>query len=208
MTKIRRPTTTHRHRSSMRTRMHMVEWNLPQMTLQTVGQTYVLFAAQWKLICFKFVRFTYDDDDRSVIDSVVQLLDEQWKIYVPRLIVSIIGCYHKHLTNDRTEREVIREEIFDVRRLLICMMHFFLYKFKDIAVTKTWILTYGNNVGISQVVGDIGRENDERIVATNAERTRHPIIAIMPWGNVVGRSSLVSTTESLSKVISSNSYSI
>ncbi len=70
---------------------------------------------------------------------------------------------------------------------------------QDIAITKAWILTYGSNVGIAQVVGDIADENDH----IGNSVLRNPIIGIIPWGNIVGRMSLISTRD---KVVSTNIY--
>jgi hypothetical protein len=74
------------------------------------------------LVYLQFVRFASDDHRSTVIASLIQLFDREWKLHEPRLIISIIGCYHKYMIFNETERAVIREAIFDVRT--ICNVFF------------------------------------------------------------------------------------
>uniref|UniRef100_A0A914VR05 TRPM SLOG domain-containing protein n=1 Tax=Plectus sambesii TaxID=2011161 RepID=A0A914VR05_9BILA len=126
----------------------------------------------------KFVRLAYEGGENSMrdvntINNVITLLRRHWRIREPDLVVSVIGGGERFRISNRRRREIFNSGLI-----------------KALSVTNGWLLTTGNDKGISKAVGDAVREGQSLRMHSGHMTKQIACIGIAAWGNVRHRETL------------------
>ncbi|XP_078670939.1 transient receptor potential cation channel subfamily M member 1-like [Branchiostoma floridae x Branchiostoma belcheri] len=112
----------------------------------------------------QYVRMSYDTKP----DVILQLLTKEWKLELPRLLISMHGGLQNFELQPKLKR-VFRKGLL-----------------KAAKTTGAWILTCGTHSGVTRQVGDAMGELSTRT------RMRICTLGVAPWGMVDNREDLIS----------------
>ncbi|CAH3020787.1 unnamed protein product, partial [Porites evermanni] len=124
-----------------------------------------------------FIRISDDTDP----DDVLHLLQKEWKLELPKLVISVTGGAKNFVMHPKL-KDLFRQGLL-----------------KAAKTTGAWIITGGTNTGVMKHVGKAvkGHTVMSRGAMLTDKTSQVHLIGIAPWGIVEHRSELIKKTQDL-----------
>ncbi|XP_073236045.1 transient receptor potential cation channel subfamily M member 3-like [Porites lutea] len=157
-----------------------IEWKVSEHTLidgPTDAFGELEFTGAGQASRAKFIRISDDTDP----DDVLHLLQKEWKLELPKLVISVTGGAKNFVMHPKL-KDLFRQGLL-----------------KAAKTTGAWIITGGTNTGVMKHVGKAvkGHTVMSRGAMLTDKTSQVHLIGIAPWGIVEHRSELIKKTQDL-----------